>query len=158
VALGPALALLLAAPPSPAEAVAIPLMDQFGRLDRLASHRGAPVVVMIVTASRLRSLKGWELELRRRVGEAVGFLRVMDVPEQPRLRHDDVARRVRDRVPREVAILIDVERVWAQAFRLDTREVNLLVFDAEGRLHKTFFGRRTPALLAEVTEAAQAVR
>jgi hypothetical protein len=155
----PALAvLLLAGTPPLAEAVATPLKDQYGRIDRLASHRGRPVVVMVVTAARLRSLKGWEIELRRRVGEGVGFLRVMDVPERPRVSHEDVARRLRERVPREVAVLIDLQRVWARAFRLDAREVNLLVFDGEGRLRQSFFGRRTPELVARVAEAAAAAR
>jgi hypothetical protein len=154
----PTLALLLSVPISPAEAVAAPLKDQYGRLDRLAAHAGEPVVVMVVTAARLRSLKGWELELRQRTQQGLRVLRVMDVPETPRVGHDEVARRLRERVPREVAVLIDRERLWARAFRLDTREVNLLVFDGVGQLRQAFFGRRTPALVAEVARAAEAAR
>jgi hypothetical protein len=43
------------------------LRDQLGRADGLERHRGTTVVALVVTAKRLRSLRGWQLELDKRV-------------------------------------------------------------------------------------------
>ena len=137
---------------APAAVVGAVLRDQNGHPDRLAAHRGQPVVVLVVTAARLRSLKSWELDLRDR-SSGLGFIRVVDIPETPKLSFEDVARKLRERVPAEVPILIDLDRVWARSLKLDTREANLLIFDAEGHLVRTFRGRREPALVAEVAAA-----
>jgi len=111
------------------------LRDQFGRPDSLAAHAGQPQVVFVVSAQRLRRLKQWEVELDRRL-DGVGFLRVADVPAEggkpPTF--DDVASKLRKRVPQPVRVLVDTERHWAAALGLDTREVNVLAFDADARL------------------------
>jgi hypothetical protein len=138
-----------ATPDSPRAAAPAPLRDQFGRLDSLAAHRGAPLVAMVVTARRLRALKGWEVDLRRRF-EGLTFLRVVEVPPRPPVSFDDVARKLRDRVPREVPILVDLEGKWAAAYGLDTDEVNLLIFDAAGRLVSRFRVARNASSLAVV--------
>lgn len=139
------LQLALAAPP--------PLTDQLGREDSLARHRGETVLALVVTAKRLRSLKGWELALRERL-DGVSYLRVVDVPAQPKLSHERVAEKLRKRVPEEVAIGIDLERRWAEAFGLDTDEVNVLLFDAGGGLAARFRGRRSQQLVEQVAAAA----
>jgi hypothetical protein len=146
-----ALSLLLQSSTPDASTPAAPaaLRDQFGRVDSLAAHGGAPLVAMVVTARRLRALKGWEIDLRRRF-EGLTFLRVVEVPAQPPVTFEDVARKLRDRVPREVPILVDLDRTWAAAYGLDDGEVNLLIFDARGRLVSRFRVERNAASLAVV--------
>lgn len=111
------------------------LRDQFGRPDSLTAHAGRPQVVLVVSARRLRRLKEWEVELARRL-DGVGFLRVADVPAEGGTppTFDDVASTLRRRVPQSVPVLVDTERLWAGSLRLDTREVNVLAFDADTRM------------------------
>jgi hypothetical protein len=142
------LAVLLAAPP--------PLPDQFGHEQGLAQHRGSAVVALVVTAKRLRAIKGWELDLKERLPD-VGFLRVVDVPEEPPVTWERVAGKLRERVPRQVPIGIDLERRWAAAYSLDTAEVNVLVFGPDGQLAARFRGRRSKPLLERVVAAAARV-
>jgi hypothetical protein len=126
-----------------------PLFDQHGEADRLTDHTGEVVVVMIVTARRLRNLKALENDLRERY-ENVFFLRIADVPERPPVTREDVARKLDKRVPEEVSILIDIDRRWASELELDTEYPNLLLFDREGKFTAAFTGRAEPALLDEI--------
>lgn len=146
--------LLSLALPTAALAAPAPLRDQFGAEDGLARHRGTTVLAMVVTAKQLRALKGFEVELGKRL-EGVSFLRVVDVPERPKVSWERVAEKLRERVPRQVPIGIDLERSWATAFELDTSEVNVLVFDAEGELASRFRGRRKKPLLDEIVAAVE---
>ena len=141
------LQIALAAPPAP-------LVDQFGREDGLGRYRGATVVALVVTAKRLRALKGWELELHKRCA-GLSFLRVADVPAEPPVTWERVAGKLRERVPREVPIGIDLERSWAATYGLDTSEVNVLVFGPEGELAARFRGRRSKSLVEQVVAAVE---
>ncbi len=131
-----------------------PLVDQFGREDSLELHRGKTVVALVVTAKRLRSIKGWELELHERLPD-VGFLRVVDVPEEPKVTRERVAAKLRERVPQQVPIGIDLARSWAAAYGLDTSEVNVLVFGPEGELAARFRGRKSKPLVEQVVAAVE---
>jgi hypothetical protein len=142
--------LLVAATVGQTPAVAdLELMDQHGVPDRLAAHRDHVVVVMVVTGKRLRNIKAWEKELREEYAE-VHFLRIADIPEEPPVTREDVARKLVKRVPEEISILIDIERRWARELELDTDRPNLLIFDADGRLAAAFHGRMEPTRLEEV--------
>lgn len=134
----------------------LPLRDQFGRADGLERHRGKTVVALVVTAKQLRALKGWELELQKRLA-GVSFLRVADVPEQPPVTWERVAGKLRERVPQQVPIGIDLARSWATTYELDTSEVNVLVFGPDGELAARFRGRRSKPLLDEVVAAVERV-
>lgn len=125
------------------------LRDQYGREDSLAAHRGQVVLVTVVHAKRLRKLKSWEAALRERLAD-VHYLRIADVPAEPPVTHEEVAQKLRERVPEEVPILIDLQRLWAHALSLDTEQPNLLIFDRGGQLVSTYRGSRTPALEADV--------
>jgi len=135
-----AAALTTAEPKTTAQKIATPpaltaeLRDQYGRPDSFAAHHGRPRVVFVVSARRLRRLKDWEARLDRRL-EGVVFMRVADVPPepgQPPPRFEDVAATLRKRVPEEVPVLVDMERLFARDFEIDTRELNVLLFDAAG--------------------------
>jgi hypothetical protein len=128
------------------------LTDQNGASDSLAAHRDHVVLVMVVTAKRLRNLKAWEKELREPY-EGIHYLRIADVPEAPPVTHEQVARKLAARVPEGVPILIDLERRWSREMELDTGRPNLLLFDRHGRLSAAFRGRMEPALLDEVRAA-----
>lgn len=134
----------------------LPLRDQFGRPDGLERHRGKTVVALVVTAKQLRALKGWELELQKRLA-GVSFLRVADVPAQPPVTWERVAGKLRERVPQQVPIGIDLARSWATTYELDTSEVNVLVFGPGGELAARFRGRRSKPLLDEVVAAVERV-
>jgi hypothetical protein len=127
------------------------MRDQHGRAEPVAAGPGRPQAVFVVSARRLRRLKDWQKELDRRV-DGVGFLRVADVPPdpgQPPPRFEDVAETLRKRVPEDVPVLIDLERRFALRLDLDTREVNVLLFDASGGLVGRLRGRSTPEAVAE---------
>lgn len=126
------------------------LRDQRGGEDSLRAHEGRVVLVTVVNARRLRKLKGWEQALRERL-EGVDYLRVADVPQDPPVTFDEVAEKLGERVPEDVAVLIDLEGEWARALDLDTDQPNLLVFDREGRLVSAYRGARNPYLEAYVS-------
>jgi hypothetical protein len=135
------------------------LRDQLGGTDSLAAHEGQPQVVFVVSARRLRRQKEWEVELDRRL-EGVGFLRVADVPAEGSASppsFDEVASTLRKRVPRPVRVLVDVERHWAQGLGLDTREVNVLAFDARGREVGRVRGQARPELVGAIENALVAL-
>jgi hypothetical protein len=137
------------------EAVAgLQFRDQYGGEDSLAEHRGHVVVVMAVTAKRLRNIKPWERHLRERV-DGVHFLRVTDVPAGSKATRSSVAARLRERVPEGVSVLIDMDRVWATELELDTGRPNLLIVDRDGRLIATFRGLFRPELLEPVVDVLQ---
>ena len=125
------------------------LLDQRGVADRLADHTDRVVVVMVVTARRLRNLKGLEKDLQQRYGD-VHFLRIADIPEEPPVTREQVARKLDKRVPDDVSILIDIDRQWARGLELDTQRPNLLVFDRGGKFVSAFRGRAEPELLDEI--------
>jgi hypothetical protein len=132
-----------------AAALAARLPDQNGRPGGFEPSGGQPTVVFVVSAARLKRLKAWESALRQRF-EGLRFVRVADVPPaRPPARYEDVARRLRERVPRDVSVLIDVDRLWATGFEIDSRQVNVLVLDAAGRLAGQLAGDPTPERLAQ---------
>ena len=132
-----------------AAALAASLRDQNGRPGGFEPSGGQPSVVFVVSAARLKRLKAWESRLRQRF-EGLRFVRVADVPPaRPPARYEDVARRLREHVPREVSVLIDVDRLWATGFEIDSRQVNVLVLDAAGRLAGQLAGDPTPERLAQ---------
>lgn len=152
-ALGVAL-LLAGVTVSPADAVR--LRDQHGREDGLAARRGHPTVALVVTARKLRAVKGWEVELRRRC-PAARFLRVADVPRDPPATRVDVARKLAGRVPAEVSVLIDLEGAFASALDLPVAEVSAVVFDREGRETARVSGRKTDERVARVAGALESL-
>ena len=146
------LLLALAAPARPEEllrAVETELRDQRGETDSVAAHRGTPTVAMVVTAKRLRNLRGWQRDLQARFDQ-VDYVLIADVPAEPPVTYERVAEKLGGRVPDGVSVLIDLDRAWATELELDTDRPNLLLFDAEGRLAARFRGRKQDALVEEV--------
>lgn len=141
---------------TPADVIEIELRDQYGRSDSLAAHRGETVVVMVVTARRLRNLKGWERDLRERM-EDLRFLRVVDIPEDPPVTHQEVADKLSKRVPDDIAVLIDIERRWARTLALDTARPNLLLFDSAGKLVRHERGRYDAEVAAKLAAEIEAL-
>jgi hypothetical protein len=131
-------------------ATEVDMADQLGGSGSVAAFRGEPVVVMVVTASRLRNLKGWQRELQERF-EEVRFVLVADVPAEPLATLERVQAKLAERVPEEVPVLIDIERHWARELELDTARPNILLLDASGDLVARFRGRKEKALVDEVS-------
>ncbi len=130
--------------------------DQRGGHDSLAAHRGNPVIVVIVDARRLGTVRKWEQDLLRRFPR-LHILTVADVNEARLPTVERVAAVLARRVPPEVSVLIDIERRWAQAFDLDTAAPNLVLFDADGAITGKFRGRYSAELAAEVGARAAAM-
>ena len=126
--------------------------DQYGNVDSLARHAGAPVIAVVVTVKGLAMIEKWERDLSARV-PGIRFLNVADLPAGVPVDLDRTALMLRKRVPPGVLVLIDPARQWARVFDLNTVLPNLLVFDARGRLSGRFRGRWSPALAAEVAAA-----
>jgi hypothetical protein len=129
------------------------LRDQYDRSDPAGARPGKAHAVFVVSARRLRRLKDWQRALDDRL-DGVGFLRVADVPPEPGRqppRFEDVAAMLRKRVPEDVPILIDLERRFDRELDLDTREVNVLLFDASGHLAGRVRGRPTPDSVEQAT-------
>ena len=125
------------------------LTDQHGAEDSLEAHRGSVVVVVVVDARRLRTIKAWERDLRERF-EALEVLRIAEVPTDTATTLERVAAKLREQVPEGVSVLIDLESRWARELELDTSRPNLLLVDADGRLRAIHAGRHEPGLAAVV--------
>lgn len=125
--------------------------DQHGGQDSLAAHRGHPVVVVVVDARRLGTVKRWEKGLLTRF-PGLHILTVADVNEKKPASLGQVALVLERRVPKEVAVLIDMQRLWAEQLDLDTAAPNLILVDAGGDLVAQFRGRWTQELAAEVEQ------
>jgi hypothetical protein len=135
-----------------AELSALTLVDQHGVEHELARHRGRVLVVMVVTAKRLRNIRPWERDLREHFEDEIDYLRITDVPQDSPATHERIAAKLVDRVPDGVSVLIDVERRWATVLDLDTSRPNILVIDGDGQLVSAQRGRHSPELAAVVIE------
>ena len=150
LALGPMAA--IAQSPDPGTVATLELRDQFGNTDSLASQRGTPVIVVVVSVRRLAMIEQWERDLRERV-PGLRFLNVADLPADAPVDLERTAATLRKRVPEGVAVLMDPAREWATTFVLDTTLPNLLVFDRSGQLTAQFRGRWTAELAVQVADA-----
>lgn len=126
------------------------LPDQRGGSDSLVAHRGNAVVVVVVDARRLGTVRKWEQDLLTRFPK-LHVLTVADVNETRPTTVERVSSVLAKRVPPEVAVLIDIERLWAHEFALDTAAPNLILFDAGGAVVARFRGRYSAELAAEVS-------
>jgi hypothetical protein len=140
-----------------ADVADLTLVDQYGGEDNLAQHRGRVVVVMVVTARRLRNIRPWERELRAQLGDDIHYFRITDVPEGSPASREQVADKLVNRVPDGVSVLIDLDRQWATALDLDTSRPNILVVDGDGGLVAARRGRCNPELAAEVVDELKAL-
>jgi hypothetical protein len=127
----------------------VQMPDQHGGRDSLAAHRGSQVVVVIVDARRLGTVRRWEQDLLTRFPQ-LHVVTIADVNEARPTTVERVAVVLNRRVPAEVRVLIDIERLWAREFDLDTSVPNLIVFAADGALRARFRGRWSEALAAQV--------
>ena len=125
------------------------LPDQRGGRDSLAAHRGSQVVVVVVDARRLGTVRRWEQDLLARFPK-LHILTVADVNEKRPTSVERVASVLSRRVPAEVTVLIDMQRLWAREFELDTSAPNLVVFAPDGTLVARFRGRWTAELAEQV--------
>jgi hypothetical protein len=125
------------------------LRDQYGVEDTLRAHRGRVVVIMVVDAKRLRTLKAWERDLRESFDD-LDYLRIAEVPTDTSTTWERVASKLVEQVPEGVSVLIDMDSRWGTELALDTSRPNLIVVDAGGRIRATYAGRHEPALAAVV--------
>lgn len=132
------------------------LPDLRGGTDSLAAHRGEPLVVVVVDARHLGTVRRWAEDLLTRYPK-LQLLMVADVNEQRPTTQERVAEVLSRRVPPEARVLIDMNRLWAKQFGLDTAAPNLFLFDADGEVVGRFRGRWNEKLSAEVAGAVAAM-
>lgn len=125
------------------------LPDQRGGSDSLDAHRGHAVLVLVVDARRLGTVRRWERDLLTRFPQ-LHVLTVADVHESRPTSLERVAEVLSRRVPPEVAVLIDMQRRWALELELDTAAPNLLLVAPDGTLAGRWRGRWSEALAEEV--------
>ena len=77
-------------------------------------------------------------------------MRVADVPRSAPTEYATVAAKLRKRLPESVAVLVDLEGVWARRFGLDVSVPNLLIFDQRGSLVAAHAGYYKQALFQAV--------
>jgi hypothetical protein len=128
-----------------AEVAVLDLLDQFGSPGGLNGEGATLQVAIVVSAKRLRRIKPWERALRER-DPVVPLVRVADVPTTTPTEYDQVAAKLRKRLPEDVRVLVDLEGRWASTFELDTSVPNLLVFDGGGTLLARHQGMYSKAL------------
>jgi len=143
---------LPAAEPLPPGLADLSLSNQFGGTDTLASHRGRPILVVVVAVQRLSLIERWERTLRGRF-PSLAFFNVADMPAEGPVDAERTAATLRKRVPPEVPVFLDLDRRWATTLKLDTAVPNLLLVDGEGRLVGQWRGRYGEALATEVMAA-----
>ena len=135
---------------------ATPLPDQLGGSDSLAAHRGNAVVVVVVDARRLGTVRRWAQDLVTRFPK-LHLLTVADVNESKPTSLERVASVLARRAPPDVPVLIDMQRLWALGLELDTSAPNLLVVAPDGALVGSWRGRWSPQLGDEVSAALGAL-
>lgn len=148
-------------PPSQANAevnpVRLTLFDQFGETGGVATDADGLQVAIVVSAKRLRRLKPWERAIRE-IDTEVPIVRVADVPRTAPTEYENVAEKLRKRLPPDVNVLVDLNGVWASAYGLDVNVPNVLIFDAAGTLvavHSGMFKKSyAEALAADLAPAA----
>ncbi len=142
---------------APADPEIPPLLpDQHGEMGGLQNQPQALQMVIVVSAKRLRRLKPWERELRERYPD-LGLLRVADVPVSSPTPVEEVAAKLRKRLPADVDVLIDLDGIWAGHYNLDISVPNLLLFDSGRSLiaqHAGFYKRqRFEAMAVDIDQA-----
>jgi hypothetical protein len=123
--------------------------DQAGQTRRVTASNGSPTLVIIVTARRLRTVRPWQRAVLERWEDLQAVL-IADVPSTPPPDYERVAKKLSQRVPEGVSVLIDIDRVWASEFDLDTSKPQLLVLDIDGELIYSLSGRWKPELEGEL--------
>ena len=133
-----------------------PLQDQYGVARGLDQHAGQVQVAIVVTAKKLRRLKPWERALRKNYPD-LPVLRVADVPVTAPTEHEQVAKKLRKRLPEDIVVLIDLDGAWSRRYQLDVSVPNLLVFNAQGELRSVHAGLYKSALFAAFQQDLDAV-
>ena len=131
-----------------------PLPDQYGTDSGLVDYSGEAVLAIVVSARKLRQIERWEQKLRAQLPQ-LQSLRVADINEQPAPSQDQVATKLRQRVPEGVSVQIDLQSLWATQYALDTSEPCLLLFDSAHNVVAQYRGRARDALVSEVLLALQ---
>jgi hypothetical protein len=128
------------------------LQDQYGDSGSLSDYPGEPVLAIVTSARKLRWIGKWEETIRPELPELVS-IRIADVTDQPRPGYEEVAKKLRQRIPEGVSVLIDIQNFWASAYELDTDEPCLLLFDSDHNVVATFRGRPKGKLVDAVMVA-----
>ena len=129
------------------------VLDQYGQTVTLNAGPPAVRVAIVVSAKRLRRIKKWEQALRSRFPD-LPVIRIADVPQSAPTDYENVAEKLRKRLPEDLSVGIDLDSAWAKILELDTSVPNILVFDSQGRLDASHSGMFSdelfPAVAADI--------
>lgn len=106
------------------------LKDQLDREDSLLNYKGDVVVLLAAgNGKTLRRIKSWEETLRKRYGETLKVLRVANAEEAKDKTPEEVKKKLQERVPEEISLLIDWDGQVVRAFNLDRQDINIVIFN-----------------------------
>jgi hypothetical protein len=135
------------------------LKDQFGHVDGPGRHRGQAVLLIYGKVEGMRRMKAWEERIREQVPGALVVLRGVDArPARGQKTEAEVNERLRQRVPSDIAILVDWTGELVRVYRLPDAEVSTTVLDGKARACHTVAGAVTPEALETVRHVIQQVR
>ena len=128
------------------------LQDQYGQNSGLGDYSGAAVLAIVTTPRKLRWIGKWEAAIRADIPE-LRSIRIADVTDQPTPEYQKVADILRQRVPENISVLIDIENHWAGYYSLDTNEPCLVLLDSNHSVVAKFRGRPKGELVDDVINA-----
>ena len=128
-----------------AAATDLTLRDQFGATHGLRTDAQGLQLAIVVSAKRLRRIKPWEQALYGYDAD-LPVIRVADVPQTAPAEYEQVAAKLKKRLPEDVNVLIDLEGIWAATYGLDSSVPNILVFNGAGELQALHSGMYKGAL------------
>lgn len=140
-----------------AEGIYLPgaLRDQHGFSGGLDKQSSQIQIAIVVSAKRLRRIKPWEKALLE-YDDGLRLIRVADVPQSTSVQYQQVADKLKKRLPEDVNVLIDLDGLWVGAFDLDSSHPSVLIFSQAGRLlaqHEGMYKKKLfAALLADLEE------
>ncbi|HYB70890.1 MAG TPA: MMPL family transporter, partial [Candidatus Bathyarchaeia archaeon] len=101
------------------------LKDQFGKTDGVGRHHGQVVLLVYGKVDGMRRMKAWEEQAREK-GSSVVVLRGLDVREVRGQKTEvEVSERLQQRVPSDIAILIDWNGDFPRVYGLPDAEVSV---------------------------------
>ena len=131
----------------------LPLLeDQFGRQDGPALHPEGLVILICGAPNKLRQMKSWEEGLQPRLNREALFLRLVDGREIAPQQREQAKATLREKVPPEIAILLDWEGRYWKALQLEPGTVELTFFSGGQALSYRISGRFHPAAATSLVE------
>ena len=135
------------------------LKDQFGKADGPGRHRGQAILLVYGKVDGMRRMKAWEDQVRDKALGALVVLRGLDARDlRAQKTEAEVDERLQQRVPSDIAILIDWNGDLVRAYGLPEADVSVTVIDAAGKACHTEPGPVKPETRDRIRQLLARVR